>query len=119
MVSCKSVYEPREDSTLLERYVRQYAKGKALDVGTGSGIQAIAAAQNKNVSSVLGTDIQKGVVDYCRQCIKNKKIKFLNSDLFDKVNGKFDTIIFNPPYLPQELKIKDLTIKGGKKGYRK
>ncbi|MBI2659492.1 hypothetical protein HYX05_05335, partial [Candidatus Woesearchaeota archaeon] len=41
MVSCKSVYEPREDSTMLERYVREYAKGKVLDVGTGSGIQAI------------------------------------------------------------------------------
>ena len=29
----------------------------------------------------------------------------------------FDTIIFNPPYLPQELKLRDLTIEGGKKGY--
>ncbi len=117
MVSCKSIYEPQEDSTMLEKYVRQYAKGKVLDVGTGSGIQAIAAAQNKNVSSVLATDVQKGVIEYCKKNIKNKKIKFIQSDLFKNIKGKFDIIIFNPPYLPQELKLKDLTIAGGKKGY--
>lgn len=117
MVSCKSVYEPREDSTMLERYVRQYAKGRVIDMGTGSGIQAIAAAHNKNVTSVLATDVQKGVIGYCRENIKNQKIKFLRSDLFKNIKGKFDTIIFNPPYLPQELKLKDLTIGGGKKGY--
>jgi len=117
MVSCKSTYQPKEDSTMLERYVRQYAFGKVLDIGTGSGIQAIAAAQSKKVSSVLATDIQKGVIEYCKKNIKNPKIKFLQSDLFKNIKDKFDTIIFNPPYLPQELKLKDLTIEGGKKGY--
>ncbi len=117
MAPCKSVYEPQEDSAMLEKYVRQYAFGKVLDVGTGSGIEAIAAAQNKNVKSVLAADVQKGVVDYCKENIKNPKIRFLQSDLFEKVKGKFDTIIFNPPYLPQELKLKDLATEGGKKGY--
>ena len=102
---------------MLERCVRQYAKGKVLDIGTGSGIQAIAAAQKNNVISVLAADVQKGVIDYCRKCIKNPKIKFSQSDLFKSIKGKFDTIIFNPPYLPQELKLKDLTIEGGRKGY--
>ncbi|MBI2559060.1 methyltransferase [Candidatus Woesearchaeota archaeon] len=117
MPSCKSVYEPQEDSTLLERYVRQYSRGEVLDVGTGSGIQAIAASQNPNVASVLAVDVQRGAIDYCRENIKNPKIKFLQSDLFSNVKGKFDTVISNPPYLPQELKLKDLTIEGGKKGY--
>ena len=117
MPACKSVYDPQEDSTVLERYVRKYARGRVLDMGTGSGIQAIAASQNKNVRSVIATDILKGVIDYCKRNIQNHRIRFLQSNLFQNIKGKFDTIIFNPPYLPQELKLKDLTIEGGKKGY--
>ncbi len=117
MVSCKSVYEPREDSTMLETWVKKHAFGKVLDMGTGSGIQAIAAAHKQNVSFVLAADAQKGVIGYCKNSIKNRKIKFTQSDLFSNIKGKFDTIIFNPPYLPQELQLKDLTIEGGKKGY--
>ena len=113
-----TIYESREDSTILKHYVKQYAKGSVLDIGTGSAIQAIAAANNKNVKSVLAVDIQKETIEYCKKHIKNKKIIFLVSDLFDNIrNKKFDTIIFNPPYLPQDLKVKDLTLEGGKKGY--
>ena len=117
MAACKSVYQPQEDSSMLERYVRLYAKGIVLDIGTGSGIQSITAAQNPEVKSVLATDVQEGVIDYCYKNIKNRKIKFLQSDMFRGIKGKFDTVIFNPPYLPQELKLRDLTIEGGKKGY--
>ena len=70
------IYEPREDSTLLEYYVRQYAKGSVLDIGTGSAIQAIAAANNKDVNSVLAVDIQKSVIEHCKNNIKNKKKNF-------------------------------------------
>ena len=118
-----SLYEPREDSNLLEKYARQHAKGLVLDMGTGSGIQAIAAAQNSKVKSVIALDVQEEVVENCKKRIINKKIKFFASDLFEifetnkSLNKKFDTIIFNPPYLPEDIKLKDLTVDGGKKGY--
>ncbi len=112
------IYEPREDSYLLQKYVKKYSNGIVLDLGTGSGIQAVTAAEKKNVRKVIATDISRKVIDECKRKINNKKIRFLQSDLFEYVPLiKFDTVIFNPPYLPQDVKLKDLTIYGGKKGY--
>jgi len=42
-----AVYIPREDSFLMQIAVKAYSKGKVLDMGTGSGIQAVTAAANK------------------------------------------------------------------------
>ena len=112
------LYQPREDSYLLAKHVAMQAKGNVLDVGTGSGIQAMTAAKLKKVKSVLGIDIQKPVVEHCKKTIKSKKIRFKQSNLFENIAGKFDTIIFNPPYLPEDVKLKDITVAGGKKGNR-
>jgi len=111
------IYPPKEDSLLLEKHVKRLASGRVLDMGTGSGIQALAAAGRKQVKSVLAADINPAVIKHCKKAVANKKIKCLQSDLFSKVKGEFDTIIFNPPYLPQELPERDVALEGGKKGY--
>lgn len=111
------MYKPREDSFLLEKYVKRLAKGRVLDLGTGTGIQAIAAAKSRKVSEVVAADIDKEVVCQCRLNINNKRIQFIVSDLFRNVKEKFDTIIFNPPYLPQDKNIDDSALYGGKKGF--
>ena len=112
------MYEPRDDSYLLQKYVRLYARGNVLDMGTGSGVQAISALGNSNVTSVSGADVDEEVISELKNKYKaNKKIKFIVSDLFLNIkNEKFDTIIFNPPYLPEE-EPKDVALDGGKKGY--
>lgn len=109
------IYEPREDSLLLEKYVKKFARGNVLDIGTGSGIQAKAAAERTD--SVTAVDINQEAIDFCKENIKSDKIKFIKSDLFSNIgNRKFNTIIFNPPYLPNEGK-GDIALDGGKKGY--
>ena len=53
----EDVYKPGEDSYLLQRHVEQLVSGRILDMGTGSGIQAVTAARKNNVSHVLAVDI--------------------------------------------------------------
>ena len=77
------MYEPKEDSFLLQKYVKKYSKGIVLDIGTGSGIQAETAAESRKVVKVFAIDIDKEAIDYCNKNIKNKKIIFLQSNLFD------------------------------------
>lgn len=92
------VYQPEEDSYLLEEVVRKYSKNKSvLDMCTGTGILAKAALES-GAKSVTAVDINKSALD----SIKEDKIKKIRSSLFQKVKGKFDLIVCNPPYLPEE-----------------
>ena len=90
------IYEPEEDSYLLNKYVRKYVHGKVLDMGTGTGIQALSALEN--TEDVLAVDINEEAVEY----VKKKGVNVIQSDLFSNVKEKFDWIIFNPPYLPSD-----------------
>jgi release factor glutamine methyltransferase len=92
------IYNPREDSLLLQKYVKTLSGGRSfLDLGSGSGIQAETALKAK-AKSVLATDINPESI----KLLKSKGIKYIKSDLFDKIKSFFDLIAFNPPYLPDD-----------------
>lgn len=113
-------YQPAEDSYLLAAAVAKYAFGTVLDMGTGSGIQVITAARKKDVKSAVAADVNDEALKFAAAAAKKAgvKITFAKSDLFSQLHGKtFDTIIFNPPYLPQDHGIRDDAIYGGKHGY--
>ena len=97
---------------MLEKHIGKYANGKVLDMGTGSSILAQKAAETAD--NVLAVDISQKAI---ASAPKNKKIQYKQSDLFSNVKEKFDLIIFNPPYLPQDKNLKDPALYGGKKGY--
>lgn len=106
------MYQPAEDSFLMEKYVRKFSKGKVLEIGCGSGILMEAALTK--TKEVEGVDIDKEAVEFC----KKKKLKVYESDLFSNIKKRFDFIIFNPPYLPAEKGEKDYRdLIGGRKGY--
>ena len=115
-----TVYSPAEDSYLLMRHIRTLARGSVLDMGTGSGIQAVTVAEKTEVSRVVAVDIDPNAIKAAKQRALEKgvenKIVFVLSDLFNNVEGRFDWIVFNPPYLPSEGETNDLSWVGGETG---
>ncbi|RME31510.1 methyltransferase domain-containing protein [Candidatus Woesearchaeota archaeon] len=113
------VYEPQEDSALLQQFVAKLACGDVLDMGTGSGIQAVTAAACEAVQSVLAVDIDEEALVFAREHHAHEKVSYRKSDLFSglKEEESFDTIIFNPPYLPNEEGDEHPALYGGKHGW--
>ena len=69
------IYAPSDDSFLLEKEVKKYAKDKSvLDIGSGSGIQA-RAASNSGAKAVLASDINSEAV----RELKKQKINTIKS----------------------------------------
>ncbi len=99
------VYYPREDSELLANEIAGMdLKGKnALEVGCGSGLLSIVMV--KKGAIVTAADVNHNAIKATEiNAAKNGvSIKIVLSDLFAKVNGQFDIIIFNPPYLPDDI----------------
>jgi len=117
------IYQPAEDSYLLQKTIIQFLKNKSknikiLDIGSGSGIQA-QTCKKLGFHNILATDINPQAVKH----LKKQNLKTIKSNLFSSLelkNKKFDLIIFNPPYLPQdkrEPKDSQLNTTAGKKGY--
>ncbi|MFA5258466.1 MAG: HemK2/MTQ2 family protein methyltransferase [Candidatus Pacearchaeota archaeon] len=101
------IYQPAEDSYLLAGALEDYLKSlknpnkkiKILDMGSGSGIQAETCKKLK-FENILVADISPDVIEH----LKKSGFKVVQTDLFSKINkkDKFDLVIFNPPYLPED-----------------
>ncbi len=110
-----SVYYPREDSLLLAKVTENLhlKNKKILDMGCGSGFLAILLAKSNRV---IAADIDEEAIKTTEENARKNKagIRTIKSDLFSSVKEKFDIIILNPPYLPDESD--DKTYSGGMSG---
>jgi len=111
------IYSPSEDSFLLSETLKKEIKNtniKFLEIGIGSGIQ-LQTAKHLGIREIFGADINPDAVKHC----KSLGFDCIQSDLFQNVKGKYNLIVFNPPYLPldkREPKDSRLATTGGKKG---
>jgi release factor glutamine methyltransferase len=96
--SCNGVYGPEEDSLLLARCVR--CGEKSLEIGCGTGIVSIKCALSG--SKVVAVDMNPVAVECTKENARRNGVEVdaKQSDLFSNVTEVYDTIMFNPPYLP-------------------
>jgi release factor glutamine methyltransferase len=94
------VYNPSDDSYLLLKVVDVNPEERFLEIGAGTGLLSIHAA--KLGARVTAADVNPHAVECTkRNAAKNSvRIDTVKSDLFEKVQGNYDVIVFNPPYLP-------------------
>ena len=111
----KNVLIPRFETEELVsntiKYVKKYFNKRVdiLDIGTGSGAIAISLARELD-SKVIATDISKEALDVARINAErnNTKVDFVNTNIYDGIDKKFDIVISNPPYISLNEEIEDI-----------
>jgi len=107
-----SVLIPRPETELLVETVIEENKKpnlRILDIGTGSGIIAVAFAKNFEQPELFALDVSDGALENAKKnAIKNNvadRIKFLQLDTRKNLpfeDESFDIIVSNPPYISKD-----------------
>ena len=119
----KDVLSPRMETEELIYKVIEYVKTtnknnlKILDLCTGSGIIAITLKKELEQVSVdiIASDISEKAIEVAKENaqIHNADIRFIQSDIFNNIDDKFDIIVSNPPYIDRkdEVTMQDNVLK--------
>jgi len=98
---------PRPDTELSVeealRVIKERGYKSVLDLCSGSGAIGLSIAKILDFTNVSLSDINKGALLVSMENAQvlglQDKVRFFESDLFEKVNGKYDLIVSNPPYI--------------------
>lgn len=100
----RDVLDPRpETETLIAEALTGAPPSRLLDLGTGSGILAITLVAEWREAFAVATDLSDPALKVAaRNATLNgvdNRLTFLASDWFARVQGRFDLIVSNPPYI--------------------
>jgi len=103
----EDVLVPRQDTeTLVEEVMRYLSDGmEILDVCTGSGCILLSLLRYSNGCRGVGCDISEKALAVAGQNAKELGIsaQFIQSDLFESIEGRFEYIVSNPPYIRKDM----------------
>lgn len=103
----ENVLTPRPESELLVdtaiKYIKENNYKTALDLCTGSGCLAISTKLNCGVD-MTASDVSQKALTIAKHNAQthNTEIKFIRSNMFEKIDDTFDIIISNPPYIDSD-----------------
>jgi release factor glutamine methyltransferase len=97
---------PRPETEQLVELVLKLSPtaGSFLDVGTGSGVIALSLAMERLEAAVTACDLSPQALDLARENRARhgleERVKLVESDLTMAVDGAFDVVVANLPYIP-------------------
>ncbi len=106
----ENVLIPRAETEILVLKTIEIAQKienpQILDIGSGSGCIAIMLSKNLPNAKIFSCDISPTALQVakCNAEQLQAKVNFIQSDLFENINQRFDIIVSNPPYIPCSLK---------------
>ena len=103
----KDTLIPRPDTELIVEQILKVTKNKRkmniLDIGVGSGCILLSVLKERNDFYGTGIDISKNCLNISKinaiSLKVNTRVKFFKSDVDKFVQGKYDLIVSNPPYI--------------------
>ena len=94
------------DALLLSAFARGTSKARAVDLGCGNGVIALALAYLNKAQSVVGVELQESSAVLARESVAvngyESKVEILNADftaMSGEYCGSFDYAVANPPYM--------------------
>ncbi len=100
---------PRPETEYLveevSRLIKQDNLQAVLDLCTGSGAIALVVKRDNPNVAVTASDISEKALMVAKQNAEqnNLHVDFVASNLFDNINGEFDLIVSNPPYIKTDV----------------
>lgn len=97
---------PRPETELLAEAVFRDSAGKrVLDMCTGSGCIAVTVAKLGTPSFVAASDYSAEALTIAKEnaALREAEVTFFQGDLFENVEGMYDIIVSNPPYIKSEV----------------
>lgn len=98
---------PRQDTeNLVEEVMKEMHDGmEILDMCTGSGCIILSLLHYSNDCKGTAVDLSEQALEVARANGQRlgKEVNWIQSNLFEQVDGKFDRIVSNPPYIATEV----------------
>lgn len=92
-----------ETEELVQMILAENEQGRhtVLDIGTGSGAIALALAEKRKEWEITASDVSEKALELAQLNAKRHQISlnFILSDVFENIQGQYDIIVSNPPYI--------------------
>jgi len=102
----RDVLDPRPETETLVETVLGLDFQTILDIGTGSGCILLSLLATRVGSTGMGVDVSQSALTVAKRNAQTlgllERVEFAHSNWFEAVEGLFDVIVSNPPYIDEK-----------------